>query len=507
LLTPFTCLRSLLSSLPYDEDFGVILLRAGTQSLEAAAGRGWRNEVAGVYAGGEYFGEFSSEHGAGREREKEKEREREVLVNGSERMEYGSLRIGRADVGGMINASVTSSAAAAAASSSNSKQTPTKAKTKTKTLRGLRNEIRTVSSSFLPLASATELGDSADAESGSVQLNFMRAALQMLGIEVRVRALGRFVWAGVGVGWRVLRMFGKGGEVLGDEGGVEREGGRGREGGEEGVEGVGEEEGEGEGEALDDDDEAEEEDGEEAYRRFLRGESFSSSDEEDGEYGGDSDVDISQEDEDEGEEADESYTEDGPGPTAGQNEVLALLSDILFPSRGSDTGSASTSGFQDQPGASLRDVLAHLLHAPNSMASESDQDAYSTGPMTRRRWGARTGQYGDSSTEDYGDDEERWLEQRRRGRVEETRDGAGGEEKEKEKEKPTAGEARACVVCLAEVREVICWPCRCVSAFPLDFVHVAYFGAGAWQCVMGAGRRWLRGVCRVNIGVRVVDGG
>jgi hypothetical protein len=58
LLTPFTRLRYLLSSLPYDEDFGVILLRAGTQSLEAAAGRGWRNEVAGVYAGGQYFSKF-----------------------------------------------------------------------------------------------------------------------------------------------------------------------------------------------------------------------------------------------------------------------------------------------------------------------------------------------------------------------------------------------------------------------------------------------------------------
>jgi hypothetical protein len=79
LLTPFTRLRSLLSSLPYDEDFGVILLRADTQSLEAAAGRGWRNEVAGVYAGGQYFSKFSSEHRAGKERE--------VLVNASKNAE------------------------------------------------------------------------------------------------------------------------------------------------------------------------------------------------------------------------------------------------------------------------------------------------------------------------------------------------------------------------------------------------------------------------------------
>jgi hypothetical protein len=31
-----------------------------------------------------------------------------------------------------------------------------------------------------------------------------------------------------------------------------------------------------------------------------------------------------QEDEDEGDEADELYSEDGPGPMAGQNEFLAL---------------------------------------------------------------------------------------------------------------------------------------------------------------------------------------
>jgi hypothetical protein len=45
------------------------------KSLEAAAGRGRRNEAAGVYADGQYFSKFSSEHRAG------KERERKVLVN------------------------------------------------------------------------------------------------------------------------------------------------------------------------------------------------------------------------------------------------------------------------------------------------------------------------------------------------------------------------------------------------------------------------------------------
>lgn len=443
-VTPFAYFRSVLSSLPYDEDFGVVLLRLSTQSLEAAAGRGWRNEVAGVYAGGLYLGGSSSEHEE--EREREKGKEREVVVDGKERMEYGSMRIGRVDVGGMVSASVTSTTTSRLGARSLNRRTPTsvgtKYKAKTKVLRGLNNEIRTVSSSALPLADTTS---TRDAESGSVsaQVNFLAGVLHMFGFGFRMRVMGRLAWAGVGVGWRIVRMFGKGGNRLEHEEGEGGDGelGIGRGEGQD-EEGVGDEEGSSEG--------GEEKD-EEAYRRFLRGESLSSSDEEDGEYVSGSEADVSWEADEDEEEEDESYAEDG---TAGQKEVLALLADILFPSgasdpvtgpsSGSESGSGSVLGSQDQR-ASLRDVLAHLLHSPTASSNTPDQDeGANVGPMTRRRWGALVGKYG------VGDNEQRWVEERRR------ESESGGKER-------SSVEARACVVCLAEVREVICWPCRCLA--------------------------------------------
>ena len=502
--------------MPYDEDFGVVLLRVGTQSLEAAAGRGWRNEVAGVYVAGRYFGGLSAEREALQEMEKKKAKEkmREIVVTGKETIEYGSMRIGRVDVGGMVNASVTSAVGSHSRSSAKANQqtqTLTKVNTKTNTLRGLRNEIRSVSSSFLPLATDAGTGDSSMAEAGvgfrSVQWNFVRAMLHTLGFGVRFRALGRFVWAGVGVGWRIVRLIspGKGGEVLrgdSDVVGEEDVGGSGL--------GLGEDGG---ANAIDADEEDEEEAGEEVYERFLRGESLSSSDEEDGEYGSENDADASREDEDgdgdgddeEDEEEEELYADSSGsvGEAAGQSEVLALLADILFPSRASD---ARTEGLklQDQ-GASLREILAHLLHSPSVSSSTtptpSDQDASPRmGPMTRRRWSALIGKSRAGATPvNYGpgDDEETWLDQRRRDRA------------RVENGSPAEVEARACVVCLAEVREVICWPCRWVPVvFSFDLVFFKKnCPVGAWQCAMGAGRHWPQGVCQVNIGVHVVDRG
>ena len=496
LLESFTYLRSVLFSLPYDEDFGVVLLRLGTQSLEAAAGRGWRNEVAGVYAGSRYFGGLPSEHEAGGAKE-EAATQRGTRGSCKQTVEYGSMRIGRADVGGMVNASVTSTTHPRSTRSVN-EAIPSKIRTKTKALQGLRNEIRTVSSSFLPLDTAITGAEETDRRPGSIQRNFLSSLLHILGVGLRLRALKLFVWAGIGAGigivGRMVRIFRKNDDdVLGQENGGMEVGRWGEGGG--GVE-------------L----EGEEEDGEEAYRRFLRGESFTDSDEEDGEYGNESDIDVSKEDEDElDEEADEDeYADSEEGRTAGQNEVLALLADILFSSRASDTASGSGSVGQEQ-GAGFRGDLAHLLYLPlASTSNPSDQDptAAATGPMTRGRWGALAGKYSygaTASTVDYENDEERWLDQRRRlpasGGLDEA--GEGGDQK-----RPIA-EARACVVCLTEVREVICWPCRWVSASP--FLHLGPANkclvAGAWQCVMGAGKHLLLRAYQANIGVRVVDGG
>ena len=67
---------------------------------------------------------------------------------------------------------------------------------------------------------------------------------------------------------------------------------------------------------------------------------------------------------------------------------------------------------------------------------------------------------------------------------------------------------RSCVICTTEVREIICWPCRFVLLFVLWCIFCVDWGwVGVCRCVMSAGRPWLRGRRRENIGVRVVGAG
>jgi hypothetical protein len=231
-------------------------------------------------------------------------------------------------------------------------------------------------------------------------------------------------------------------------------------------------------------DEGEEDNGEEVYRRFLRGESLSSSDEEDEEYRGGSDFEGGSEGSaEEFEDEDDRYADsdhDEYGGTKVKNEVTALLGDILFPSR---------TGTQDEEDDDIgaRDfVLWRLLQSPSTSApspnphphpsssmstSVDGDDAYSTGtgPMTRRRWGALRDGIGGAATSasgvDHKDDEEGWFDGRRRSGRSESGSGTRGREGYLEEA------VRACVVCLAEERVIICWPCRWVVYllfFPLS---------------------------------------
>jgi hypothetical protein len=383
-----------------------------------------------VYAGWQFLGGLGFEdEDEGRKREKEN--------FGKERVEYGSMRIGRADVGGMVNASVVAR---------KTRQTSTKRK---KTLNGLRNEIRTVSSSALPPTPNPTLGastsDGAVVDFWGMQRTCVRAVSHMFGFGfgsgVQFRALGRFACAGVGVGWRVVKAFGfrKGEAGSGDIS----------------------EDGDEEGEKNE-----QEEDGEELYRRFLKGESLSSGEEEDEEYCGCSDFEGSWEG---SAEESEGVEDDEESATMGKNEVMALLGDILFP------------GTRNEDHIGTRDlVLSRLLQTPStstsaldpnprsstSTSADGDPYAYSTGmgPMTRRRWGSLGDNTVAAATSasgvDYKDDGgERY------GR---TRGGSGTGEGEGY----LVGAARTCVVCLTEERVIICWPCRWVIYlffFPLSF--------------------------------------
>ncbi|KAF8163684.1 hypothetical protein B0H34DRAFT_650577 [Crassisporium funariophilum] len=379
-------------SLPFEEDFGVLLLRVGTASLEATGLRGWGNEVAPI--------RLPVKNRAWRRGG------RVPRTDGGSTLAqtFGSVRMGRMDVGevqyGSSHASASTSTGFRSSSNPNRQQQ-----------RGFLNEVRTVD---LGNADSSRRGGNV---TGSGWWRWVKAMGPFLvalwdvlkGLVVlildRARSRGRVrIWTrqpkaaqgrpGLAAG-RVISH-----EELDEE---SREG--------------------------KDDEDAEEVKRmareKEVYARFLRGEDISDDDE--GSDGGDEG--WLEEEEDDGE--DEEQGQDN------ESEAMQLFTDLLRNGRDASGSSAAAGGSGEM-------VLAHLMHGQGT----------SPGPLTRRRWNALVSQGGFTGVQGgYEElDDDAWSISNPGIAFEDE----GGMESQRKLN-------NACVICTNEGRDIICWPCRCLA--------------------------------------------
>ena len=435
-------------SLPFEEDFGVLLLRVGIASLEATGLRGWGNEVAPIQLPSRKV----------RNRWNRKRTSRGVLGDpaGAEpSTTYGAVKMGRLGVGEVQYGWTTTTTTPSSSHGSNRTSTSTGIASSSAfsfaglgrmasmgmdvdvyhdlttssrrrrrsvgptQVRGLKNEVRTVD-----LGISESSGSGADG-SGSWRrwLREFRAFLAALwGVITGVvlflleRARGRVrvrdeVAKGVhfspGVDDRLVD--GKDDDRVSEE---ERKGVKERE----------------------------------VYQRFLRGEDISDDEDELDEL---TSSDEDEEDSVDGERDEEEEEEGGA-------EAVRLFTDLLRNPAGHH-GSSSSSSPMTSSHQHGEMVLAHLMHGSTGASS---------GPLTRRRWNvlvkkddprARRSLYDQGELED--DDDDGFLEVP--GRT--ISDPYGrGMDSDAEMERRRHGANNLCVICTTEGRDIICWPCRYV---------------------------------------------
>jgi len=145
------------------------------------------------------------------------------------------------------------------------------------------------------------------------------------------------------------------------------------------------------------------------YERFLSGEMLS--DDEDEDYSPPSGS-ISQHDDDDDDDDDDA----GVDTSEGVPDTLALYNDL---------SSATTSS------VTAPVLLAHMTHESSS-------------PLTRRRYRSLVSGQQDP-------DQRTWEEVN------------GNGERANRRDPPSNEPRRNCVICTAEERQIICWPCRCLA--------------------------------------------
>ena len=403
-------LPSFFGQLPYEENFGILLLRLGTASLEATGLRGWSNEVAPIPL-------------------PVKSRNRNRARGNSQT--YGVVRMGRIDVAEVqYGSSAYSTASTSRVESSSYPSNPyedlstlRRSRRRTKfsesqqrQRRGLFNEVRTV-----------DLGVTT-AEPRRAIFGWWRQIKQSWSFLI---ALWDVLMGLVFLLW--VKATSKGRSHQDDRARkpstIIRTSAEGRE----------------EDESVENDDDSAGDtrriDGEEGvYSRFLRGEEISddehdddftsSFEDEDSRRGVEDDDDVEEEVVVEVEEEEEEI---------GQGEAVRLFSDFLRNGNGRETPTSSAGGGEM--------VLAHLLH----------RLASSSGPLTRQGWRELVGQADASDyrshfgNQEYDGDEDDIWDQPSYNRNDAT---------------PADSEpifnTAACVICTNGQRDIICWPCRYV---------------------------------------------
>ncbi|KAK7455173.1 hypothetical protein VKT23_011044 [Stygiomarasmius scandens] len=339
-------------SIPWDEDFGVVLLRVGTASLEATGLRGWGNEVTGVVAS-------------------------IPLPSSEDSIEYGRLRMDRSGVVDVSPGSVTAGERG---------RRRGKGKGKKRMLRGWNNEVRDV-----------DLGgrDSSNARSYGLPGVFT--------VNRRwFKEMWKFCKTVLGVSWGSLTALWdtlRGRKRWGGSRRNENEGTRGTV-----------------SEARDLDEEDDETERSSWSDDFLYDQFRSGgmvSDDEDEEW-----VEGSEEPESDFEEVDDE--DDNEDEDDRDIETIGLYSDLQTR--------------ESTPGATSSRLLAHM--------------AYSGGTaLTRRRYGSLLS--GSSSSSTGSSFATPFISRPQNVRADSTltRDDS----------------RRNCVICTVEARQIICWPCRCLS--------------------------------------------
>ncbi|KAG7448355.1 uncharacterized protein BT62DRAFT_766865 [Guyanagaster necrorhizus] len=324
----------------WDEDFGVLILRVGTASLEATGMRGWGNEMGTVVAP-----------------------KRTVPVHAE--IEYGTVAMSRSGAITVIPGSV-----AVPPSGRN--------RNKRRTMWGWKNEIRMV-----------HVREEEAPSGGSVGIPGIIGVSRLW-----LREAWRYVKGVCSVGGTAFKMFWdiiRGRkvrnvwmapppsrlEIMNDRGVhdlVEDLGG-----------------------------------GDDLYDRFVKGDELSDDDDDD-EWDNEDAASASSDEEDEDEEDEEK-----------DREALALYADLRAK--------------ESTPGVSSTTLLAHMTHTGGS-------------PLTRRRYGAlldgeKSAHYGSVVDADLS---------------------PGSSSTAKSDDLLSYDDPRQnCVICTTEVREIICWPCRCLS--------------------------------------------
>ena len=393
--------------LPYEEDFGVLLLRVGMASLEATGLRGWNNEVAPIPLP-----------------VKSRNRNR---TRGNPQT-YGVVRMGRIDVaevqyGSSSHTTATTSRVESSSNSSNPyedlsvlrRRRTRISETQQRQQRGLFNEVRTV-----------DLGVTNTAEPPGVISGWWRQIKQSWPFFI---ALWDVLTGLVFLLWDKARSIGRShqNDRAGKPSTIIRTSADGhrREEDDQSVE-------DGDDSAVDTRRMDREK---EVYPRFLRGEEISddecdddftsSFEDEDSHRGVEDDDDFEDDDDEEDEEEN------------GQGEVVRLFSDFLRNGPGAPT----------TPAGDGEMVLAHLLH----------RQATSSGPLTRQGWRDLVGQ---GSASDYrshfGDHEEDADNDNIWNQPSYNRNDATPADSQ------PIFNTTACVICINGQRDIICWPCRCV---------------------------------------------
>ena len=408
--------------LPYEEDFGILLLRVGTASLEATGLRGWSNEVAAIPL-------------PVRSRNQNRAR--------GNPQTYGVVRMGRIDVAEVqYGSSAYATASASRVKSSSRSSNPyedlsilrrrrTKfSETQQRQQRGLFNEVRTV-----------DLGVTNTTEPPRAISGWWRRIKQSWPFFI---ALWDVLTGLVFVLWDKARSRRRShrSDRAGKPSTIIRTSAEGHRREEDDYQSV-----------EDDDDSADDtrrmDRDKEVYSRFLRGEEISD-DEHDGDFSSsfeDEDSRRGVEDDDDVEEGEEEEEEEEEENS--QGEALRLFSDFLRNGRDAPTTS--------EGGGEM--VLAHLLH----------RQATSSGPLTRQGWRELVGQ-GDASEyrshfrnhEDDTDKNNIWNQPSY------NRNDATPADSQ-----PIFNTA-ACVICTIGQRDIICWPCRYVSFMLLKRSRVTF---------------------------------
>ncbi|KAK0239471.1 hypothetical protein EDD85DRAFT_880711 [Armillaria nabsnona] len=320
----------------WDEDFGVLILRVGTASLEATGLRGWGNEMGTVVAP-----------------------KRNIHVR---EIEYGTVEMSRSGAVTVVPGSV------AVPSSGRNRN-------KRRTMWGWKNEIRVVH---------VREGDRLTGGSVGIPGIFGVSRLWLREAWRYVKGVCKVCRTAFSMFWEHFRAK----KVTHDWIAPRRR-----------------------LELMDDRDTPEDEgDEEDAYDRFVQGDELSDDDDDDDDWDND-DASSSSSDEEDEDEGDEDR----------DREALVLYADLR--SR------------ESTPGVSSSTLLAHMIHTGGSPLTRRRYDALLDGESSVPYRSVVPGSLSPSATSTAKSDDFSADDDRRQN----------------------------CVICTTEAREIICWPCRCLS--------------------------------------------